>query len=1021
MSTIALCVVAYQAETMLPTLLKSVAGHVDHLVLGIDAKTTDNTRGVAQDWAKKHKVGLVLHDFRLEDADDPAGPKDFARARNENWALIPTECDWAIWLDTDDELGADVNLHRIADETPAGATQVWLRYAYFRDAHGNVTTLFSRERLIRLSAKRTWTRRLHEILITDPATRVDDDRAWVEHKNRTDEPEKGQRNFTTLAKIIEEKPDDPWGYLYLAHQHFGAHGWDEAVKGYLRFLTLTTDPAERWQAFVMCAKAYRNAGKFQDSLNASTGAIREIPGWADPYYEMAYSHQAMEDFPRAVQWYEEAVKRTVPDDRRILHNPLDYDFNPAVTIHTSYAVMGNVDKAKALLDGAVKIRPDPELLKVRGLYDRTLSRREAISAGIKLASHLYKYGEPAKAMEVLDTLPAGSAQETRTVDQVRTGLHHEMAFTKTDNAYENRYFLDPELATPDVDAPTPEERWLLARLRRAGARRVLDIGIGNGQTALYLAKNGIAVVGLDVDPRRVKAANFASVEHGHMTKKYSRAHGRSVPVQEKHHRGCASACSAREHLMPDLMAQFWYGRAEKVPEKVKALGLYDAVLLDGVLNRVRDVDATLASAHALAPRVLVTVPDGGSIHTEYPRGNLRAYERNELEGLLLPHGQVVESHPLSDTQLALEYTIGPDGGDGTPAVIWCGPGWERWSPDQIDRQGLGGSETAVVKLAEELVGRGMRVMVYAEAEGTWNGVHYRHHSKWNAKMPTFMFISWRQPGVFDVPIEADQKYLWMHDIDAGDTLTAQRAVKIDRLWVMSRWHRSHLLQKYGFLRDEQIIVLGNGIDPSRFDGDAGLVERDNAAIYSSSPDRGLEQALTYWPEIHKKTGAELRVFYGWETWDRMRGDVRQPGYKQKIMDLAKQDGVVWKGRVGQRDLGQEMLKAKVLFYPGPHEFCETFCITALEAQAAACVPDTRDNGALPETNRHGTVVPNDAKPARWVAAVQEALTTSETDRSKMRQWALGQTWAAVAERVMQGSIALDKITQDKEQELALPA
>ena len=39
----------------------------------------------------------------------------------------------------------------------------------------------------------------------------------------------------------------------------------------------------------------------------------------------------------------------------------------------------------------------------------------------------------------------------------------------------------------------------------------------------------------------------------------------------------------------------------------------------------------------------------------------------------------------------------------------------------------------------------------------------------------------------------------------------------------------------------------------------------------------------------------------------------------------------------------------------------------------------------------------------------------------MRDWALRQTWAEVAERVIQGSIALDLSKQDKEQELATSA
>jgi glycosyltransferase involved in cell wall biosynthesis len=887
-----------------------------------------------------------------------------------------------------------------------------MRYAYFRDPHGNITTMFSRERLIRLRATRLWVRRLHEILVTDPAVRIDDDRAWIEHTHRSEDHEKGERNFVTLRKILEETPNDEWAMLYMGMQHFGALQWNEAIQYLLRFTTLSKDPGERWQAFIMAAKAYRNLGRNREAMNAATAAIREIPEWRDPYYEMAYSYQALEDWPQAVRWYEEAERRTIPNDRRLLFNPLDYDFNPAVSAHTAYAVMGDLDKARGLLDRAISIRPDANLIHVRSLYDRTLSKRSAITAGFTLAKHLFGHGEPRKALDVLMALPAGSAQETSQVNAMRQAVAGEISYTHSDHTFENHYFLEPEPGGPDVTDPTDEERWLLRRLKAAGAKRVLDIGIGNAQTALYLASNGINVVGVDIDPRRVKNANLAAAKAGFIEKRYSREHGRTLPVLERHRR-CLPTCIRRDHLREDLPAQFWYGRAERIPDKVRALGPYDAVLLDGILHRVRDPEKAVEQAEGIGGHVLVTVPDGGSIEVQHPPGTLRAYDMYELEGLFVQRGRLVESHPLG-TRLALEYTVGADRYQ-PPVVIFCGPGWEPWSPEQIDEKGLGGSETAVVHLAEQLVKRGLRVMVYAEAEGVWNGVYYRHHSKWNPRTPVWAFISWRQPGVFDTPIAADQTYLWMHDTDAGAALTEERAKKIDTVLVLSRWHRSHILQTYPFLSDDRLTVIGNGIEAERFADQAG---RKDVVIYSSSPDRGLEQALTYWPKIRAKTGAELRIFYGWDTWDKMGGDARLPGHKQKIMDLAEQEGVVWRGRVGQAELAREMMEAKALFYPGPHPFHETFCITALEAQAAGCVPVTRDNGALPETNKHGIVVPNDAPAKQWVAAIQEALTTDEQTRAKMRRWAAEQTWAAVADRVMERSIAVNNRKQQQESKVA---
>ena len=137
---------------------------------------------------------------------------------------------------------------------------------------------------------------------------------------------------------------------------------------------------------------------------------------------------------------------------------------------------------------------------------------------------------------------------------------------------------------------------------------------------------------------------------------------------------------------------------------------------------------------------------------------------------------------------------------------------------------------------------------------------------------------------------------------------------------------------------------------------------------------------------------------------------RQPGesYRTYIERLAQQLGISWRGRVGQRVLATELLRADAMLYPGPHDFCETYGITFLEAQAAGCVPVTRDNGALPETNAHGITLPNESSEDEWVSAVQAALDYSDEERAKMRDWAKTQTWDSVADRVVAWAAATER-------------
>jgi glycosyltransferase involved in cell wall biosynthesis len=96
--------------------------------------------------------------------------------------------------------------------------------------------------------------------------------------------------------------------------------------------------------------------------------------------------------------------------------------------------------------------------------------------------------------------------------------------------------------------------------------------------------------------------------------------------------------------------------------------------------------------------------------------------------------------------------------------------------------------------------------------------------------------------------------------------------------------------------------------------------------------------------------------------------------------------VVYHDRVGQDELAKAFLEAKVWTYPT--WFTETFCITAIEAQAAGCIPVTSALAALNETVHHGFLLTGSATTAAYgaafVARVVDLLTDDETRRAHAR-------------------------------------
>lgn len=978
MSTISAAIIAYQSEEKIKALLESLKDQVDEIIVGIDSKTTDKTEEVALSF------GATTFPFDLND--------DFAAARQQTFDRASS--DWILWIDTDDTLHSDVPIRQIADEAKPDVGMIWFPYVYHRDEYGNVTTIFDRERLIRRVAGPKWESALHETCrVTDPKypTHLREQRGWVEQPNRTEEG-KSERNLRILHKMVQN-PNDHRAVYYLGHQYFAATDWPEACKWYEQFLSLSSPGdviEEKWQALIYLTKARRSMGDFEGAIRSANQALLMCPAYADAYYELSHTYLVKGDFARSIHWHEEGLTRKQPD-RVMIQNPLDYTFNPFAIVHNAYYKMGHLEKAKDAVAKAVALRPtDINLVNPLVHYQWVMERTDAVHSAIRIADHLLETNEPIKAQAVLANLPSGC--ESQEINEAKDRVQARLAHLKDEVEYENFYFNEEEPgdAADRLNVGFPRVDWTIERLRAMGAKKVLEVGIGDGVPALRYAKAGFQVVGIDVDPRRIQKANRSAVKLGLLTDSYKEEHKATTP-----------------DITPESQVQFHYGLAESYPQKIKDLGPFDAVIMQELLEHVADPVKVLDEADKhVAPggHVIVTTPDGASSyqffqnkanpHTNHS-GHVRALSLKDLETLIVRRGRVVESHLLADTDfiLAAEYAPNEHVVDRPPVTIFCGEGLEKWNPDQIDRAGLGGSETAVVRLAEQLVAKGLRVMVYGPVDGAWNGVFFRHYSKWIPGNPLMAFISWRNPMIFDYPIHAQMKYLWAHDTDFGDALTEERAAKITGVMALSDWHIAHLEAKYPFLAGK-CVKVGNGIDPHRFEGD--IERHPHKFVYLSSPDRGLVKALALWPKIKERLpDAELHVFYDFINFRLMRGD---PAFEMAVKEAARQPGVIWRGRVGQKQLAQELMSASVMLYPSD-PFNETFCIAALEAQAAGCVPVTRDNGALPETNKYGSVIPNDASDEVWVNYAVEATRNSEDYRRVMHKWAVQQTWSEVADRL----------------------
>jgi tetratricopeptide (TPR) repeat protein len=142
-------------------------------------------------------------------------------------------------------------------------------------------------------------------------------------------------------------------------------------------------------------------------------------------------------------------------------------------------------------------------------------------------------------------------------------------------------------------------------------------------------------------------------------------------------------------------------------------------------------------------------------------------------------------------------------------IIYCGPGFESWSPKSVS-QGIGGSEEAVIYASKELAKLGWKVTVYGDPQenaGEYDGVNYVPHYEINWNDNFNILISWRQPGLFDLPVKTKKSYLWLHDIQNPMEYTPERVNKIDKVFFLSKWHRSNVPN----LDESKVMYTGNGL------------------------------------------------------------------------------------------------------------------------------------------------------------------------------------------------------------------
>lgn len=359
------------------------------------------------------------------------------------------------------------------------------------------------------------------------------------------------------------------------------------------------------------------------------------------------------------------------------------------------------------------------------------------------------------------------------------------------------------------------------------------------------------------------------------------------------------------------------------------------------------------------------------------------------------------------------------------AQVLYAQSWGEVTPATIE-QGLGGRETAMIKLAEAWAEQGNEVSNFVNVEkgsrfpGQFKGYHeYLPITMTKAmlgNMPWDAVVAWEIPSIFeddDIRENARVKVCEMQVAHFGEREMVAAESYCDYVAALSDWHGQFLTHSGLNMKHGKVITLPNGIDATRYLGfeygqkrNSHKVDAFPKFVYSSSPDRGLLHILTSWKAIRKSfPGAELLVCYGLEDYvDKMKwAHSRQAEMCLQIEELIKQPGVQNLEKIGQKELARLQMEATAWLYPldalAP---TETGCITAIE-NAAAGNPLIISNGDCLESEfgNFSYVIDLPFNQDDLVKGVETVLgdTTMYREMQALgREFALTRTWGRIGKK-----------------------
>jgi 2-polyprenyl-3-methyl-5-hydroxy-6-metoxy-1,4-benzoquinol methylase/glycosyltransferase involved in cell wall biosynthesis len=281
----------------------------------------------------------------------------------------------------------------------------------------------------------------------------------------------------------------------------------------------------------------------------------------------------------------------------------------------------------------------------------------------------------------------------------------------------------------------------------------------------------------------------------------------------------------------------------------------------------------------------------------------------------------------------------------------------HFASDTVEKQSLGGSETACLMVAREMKKRGHIVTVFTPLPGEdrpdhhvsgqvgSDGVRYvdlDHYAGFVSNTEIDLLIAMRDPRFVATTSQAKKRVLWCHDVATHRgyaTMFSDVQWTWDEIWCVSKWHAKQINEVTGYPLDN-IVPFRNGIVP--VDIDPPPFRSDRQLVFAARPERGLLNI------IDKDGIAGLLPEYTFDIAMYANFPEHMRDFYAYIGQCVEQNPNVNQPR-NYHQHGMRQLLSGCRAYVYPTQFEETSCILARECIEQRTPFLTTKKGALPET------------------------------------------------------------------------